>query len=56
MQVPVLQDKINGQNAFAAPMGQQLSAFLKASDGPFYREINQDEIDQKRRIIGVGAR
>ena len=49
-------DKLNGKNLFVYPMGQQLTDFLKASGGPARREINQEEIDRKRGIIGVDPR
>lgn len=44
--------KVAGQNLFVTPMGQQLTDFLRASGGPFNREISQSEIDAKRAIIG----
>ncbi|MEI7776950.1 MAG: RHS repeat-associated core domain-containing protein [Verrucomicrobiota bacterium] len=49
-------DKLLGKNLFVAPMGQQLTDFLNASGGTPFFEINQDEIDRKRGIIGVGPR
>jgi hypothetical protein len=49
-------DKLKGKNLFVSPMGQQLTDFLEAPGGPPRREINQEELDKKRGILGVDPR